>query len=172
VNPDLQRLSDGIQTSIYGMMPAQLGFHPVGKWSAAEILEHLYLSYTATIKGFERCLQKDTPLARQPNFMDGVRTSVVLRFRYMPEGRQAPRPTVPKGLPAEQVVAEIGAKISALDDIIFRCEARFGSQRRVLDHPILGPLTTRQWCRFHWVHGKHHLKQIARLRLRQAETSL
>jgi hypothetical protein len=51
-----------------------------------------------------------------------------------------------------------------MDDQIAKCEARFGKRTRVLDHPILGPLTGRQWRKFHWVHGQHHLKQIHKLR--------
>jgi hypothetical protein len=34
----------------------------------------------------------------------------------------------------------------------------------VLDHLILGPLTAAQWRKFHWIHGRHHVKQILRLR--------
>ena len=59
---------------------------------------------------------------------------------------------------------EIGPRISAMDDLIAQCEARFGKRTRVLDHPFLGPLTARQWRKFHWVHGRHHLKQIQKLR--------
>jgi hypothetical protein len=44
------------------------------------------------------------------------------------------------------------------------CEAKFGSRIKVLDHPILGPLSIDQWRRFHLVHGLHHVKQIRRLR--------
>jgi hypothetical protein len=51
-----------------------------------------------------------------------------------------------------------------MDEAIAQCESRFGKQNRLLDHPILGPLTGRQWRKFHWVHGHHHLKQIQGLR--------
>jgi hypothetical protein len=61
---------------------------------------------------------------------------------------------------AEKVVAEIGPQIVAMDKAIADCEARYGSRVRVLDHPVLGPLTARQWRKFHLVHGRHHVKQI------------
>jgi hypothetical protein len=32
----------------------------------------------------------------------------------------------------------------------------------LLDHVILGPLTVKQWKKFHLAHGLHHLKQIRR----------
>jgi len=55
-------------------------------------------------------------------------------------------------------------KIAAMDAIITEAESKFGSELRLLDHPILGPLQAKEWRKFHWVHGRHHLKQMQRLR--------
>jgi hypothetical protein len=66
-------------------------------------------------------------------------------------------------MPADKVMAEIGSQLAAMGKLIAQCEARHGTRTRVLDHPILGPLTAHQWCKFHWVHGRHHIKQISRL---------
>lgn len=156
----LQRLQDAIASATLGMTAEDLRRHPEGKWCAAEVLEHLYLSYTGTVKAFERCLQANQPLARAPVWKDRMRTLVVTGFGHMPQGRKAPQHTQPRGMVAEQVIRDIGSRISAMDAVIAQCEARFGKQTRVLDHPILGPLTARQWRKFHWVHGRHHLKQI------------
>jgi len=30
---------------------------------------------------------------------------------------------------------------------------------------VLGPLTASQWRKFHWIHGRHHVKQISERRL-------
>jgi hypothetical protein len=81
----------------------------------------------------------------------------------LPEGRKAPNNTVPRGLPVEKVRSEVGVKIAAMDEILAQCEARFG-RGRVLDHPILGPLTAAQWKKFHLIHGRHHARQILKLR--------
>lgn len=67
-------------------------------------------------------------------------------------------------MPAEKVLAEIGRKISEMDDVMTRCEEQFGTRRRLLDHPMLGPLTVAQWRKFHLVHGMHHVKQLRRPR--------
>jgi hypothetical protein len=47
-----------------------------------------------------------------------------------------------------------------MDEIIRRAEQRYGRRTRLVDHPVLGPLTARQWRKFHWVHGRHHVAQI------------
>ena len=52
----LTRLQNAIASATQGMTTADLTRHSNGKWSAAEVLEHLYLTYTGTGKAFERCL--------------------------------------------------------------------------------------------------------------------
>jgi Protein of unknown function (DUF1569) len=160
----LQRLQAAITSATLGMSIEDLRRHPEGKWSTAEVLEHLYLTYTGTVKGFERCLHEGKPLARTPMLKDRMRTFVVTGLGHLPEGRKAPERTQPRGMLADEVTREIGLRISAMDEVIAQCEARFGKRTRVLDHPVLGPLTARQWRKFHWVHGQHHLKQIRKLR--------
>jgi hypothetical protein len=159
----LQRLQDAIATATEDLDAETLLRHPPGKWCAAEILEHLYLTYTGTIKGFERCLEAGKPIARATTPMDRVRTLLVVGFNYLPDGRKAPKNTEPRGLPTERILAEVAAKISAMDLIIARAQEKYGAHARLLDHPILGPLRGPEWCKFHWVHGNHHLKQIRRL---------
>jgi hypothetical protein len=160
----LDKLKQSLESAVEGMSSEQWSWHPPGKWCAAEVLEHLYLTYTGTIKGFERVMTRGRPLASRPSMSDRVRTLVVVGFGHMPEGVKAPAVAVPKGLPMEKVCAEFGAKIAEMDAIITQCEALFGRRVRVLDHPILGPLTAPQWRKLHVVHGRHHHKQLLRLR--------
>jgi hypothetical protein len=160
----LDKLKGSLQSAVEGMSSEQLSWHPPGKWCAAELLEHLYLTYTGTIKGFERVVSKGKPLASRASMAQRMLTLVVVGLGHMPAGRKAPAMVLPKGLPAEQVRNEIGAKIVAMEAIIAQCEARFGRRVQLLDHPILGPLSATQWRKLHLVHGQHHLKQILRLR--------
>jgi hypothetical protein len=164
VDPLLQRLQKEIAAAVAGLTPEQLHQHPPGKWCTAEILEHLYLTYTGTVKGFERVVQAGKPLATTQTWRQRGQTLVVVAFGYFPSGREAPAVARPRGLAPEKVLAEIGSKISEMDDNLTRCEEKFGSRRKLLDHPILGPLTAAQWKKFHFVHGLHHVKQIRSLR--------
>ena len=164
MDPYLQRLQKAIASATDGMSAEDLHRHPEGKWSTAEVLEHLYLTYTGTTKAFERCLSEGKSRARTPLLKDRISAFVVTGLGHIPEGRKAPDHAQPRGRPVEDIVLEIGPRISAMDDLITQCEARFGKRTRVLDHPFLGPLTAGQWRKFHWVHGRHHLKQIQKLR--------
>ena len=160
----LQRLQDAITSATRGMDTAALTRHPEGKWCAAQVLEHLYLTYAGSLKGFERCLQEGRPLARSVTLKERVATLLVTSLGYFPEGRKAPERTIPRGIAAEEVVKALAGKLAAMDDLITQCETRFGRSTRILDHPVLGPLTAREWRKFHLVHGQHHVKQIWRLR--------
>jgi hypothetical protein len=160
----LEQLKKTLESAVEGMSSEQLRWHPADKWCAAEVLEHLYLTYTGTIRGFEKVIESGKPLATRPSLTHRLRTFFVVGLGHLPEGRTAPANTRPKGLAAETVRSEVGAKIAAMDAIISQCEARFGRGVKLLDHPILGPLTATQWRKFHLVHGRQHEKQLLRLR--------
>jgi len=164
----LRRLHEAITSATETMNSAQLSFHLPGKWSAAEVLEHLYLTYKGTVKGCEKCLTDGKPFARKPLLSDRVRAAVVVRFGYMPEGRKAPERSIPKGMLPEDVAGAIGPELLTMDNLISQCEARFGKRTRLMDHPVLGPLTAVQWRQFHSVHGQHHMKQIRALQQQSA----
>jgi hypothetical protein len=163
VDSHLHRLQAEIASSVAGRTAEQMAWHPPGKWSAAEVLEHLYLSYTGTVKGFERVAAAGKPLAAAKTWKQRAQTLAVVGFGYFPSGREAPAVARPRGTGVEQVLAGIGPAIAEMDEVIARCEEKFGSRRELLDHPVLGPLTGAQWRKFHLVHGLHHVKQIRRL---------
>ena len=160
----LEQFKANLQSAVEGMSNRQLDWHPPGKWSAAEVLEHLYLTYTGTIAGFERVMRKGKPLVSTATIGQRGLTLLVVGLGWMPGGFRAPAIVQPAGLPAEKVRNEIGEKIIAMDGIISQCEVCFGRRVRLLDHPILGPLNARQWRKLHLVHGAHHLKQLLELR--------
>ena len=165
VDPHLQRLQREISSAVAGLSPQQLTWHPPGKWCAAEVLEHLYLTYTGTVKGFERVAEAGKSLATRQSWKQRGRTFVVVGLGYLPSGREAPPVARPRGVPPEKVLSEIAPKIAEMDTIMTRCEESLGSRNKLLDHPILGPLTAAQWRKFHLVHGLHHVKQIRALQV-------
>ena len=160
----LEKLQQVLSESLNGMSSEEMSRHPPGKWCATEVLEHLYLSYTGTVKGFERVAEAGKSLATAATWAQRLQTLIVVGLGYMPPGRKAPAVARPRGLPPEKVRTEIIAAIRQMDEIIARCEASFGSRDKLLDHPILGPLTAPQWRKLHLVHGLHHVKQIRTLR--------
>lgn len=165
MDPVLEALTRSLQSAVDGLSEEQFTWRPAAnKWSVAEILEHLYLSYTGTAKGFEKMLAAGKPVFAPVTGKSRVRKLLVLRFNYLPFGRESPQSTRPKGLPPEKVRLDFPAKIAAMDAFIAKAEAQFGRGAPILEHPFLGPLTGAQWRKFHRLHGQHHRKQIIQLR--------
>ena len=164
MDPHLGRLRREIESAVASLSSEQLGWHLPGKWSTAEILEHLYLTYTGTLKGFARVVDGGKPVRSKPTWKHRARALVVLGFNFLPKGREAPPHARPRGLPGDKVLAEILPKISEMDEFLAACAAKFGRGIKVLDHPFLGPFSVDQWRKFHLVHGLHHVKQIRKLR--------
>ena len=159
----LQRALDAIDRETRGMTARQLAWNRDGKWSTAQILEHLSLAYSSTSKLMERCVQQGHAQAKQASLRERLITLTVVGIGYFPTGREAPEWTLPRGLDPDKVVTSIRAALADMDAKIAAAQARFGA-RVVAVHPIIGPLTARQWRKFHWVHTRHHMKQIRAIR--------
>jgi DinB superfamily len=66
VNIYLQRMQDAIAEATRDMDVAQLARHPEGKWSPAEILEHLDHTYRSTARALRKYLDADSPPPSYP----------------------------------------------------------------------------------------------------------
>jgi hypothetical protein len=131
-----------------------------GRWSIAEIVEHLDRTYSGTVKGLERCLAAGAPRVSSPTLKSRARTFVVVSLGMFPTGIPAPKHVVPTGaLLLSEVLARARGNLEALDVATRAAVDRFG-HGPLMDHPILGPFTPVQWLRFHRVHTRHHQKQM------------
>ena len=164
MNIYLQRIQDAIAEATRDMDAAQLTRHREGKWSTAEILEHLDHTYRSTATALQKCLDAGQPTARTPTFAQRLALGIVVGAGYMPGGRKAPEYTVPRGLRPDEVLRNLPAHIAAMDKVLAECEGCFGAHRKLGNHFALGPMTAHQWRKFHWVHTRHHIRQIARLK--------
>jgi Protein of unknown function (DUF1569) len=152
-----------IRRATNGMTLKQLAWHPEGKWSTAEILEHLTLTFVGTAKGMQRVAQSGVNGSGKATFQQRVGVWVVTRLGYFPSGRKSPEMVEPKSCEPATAVARIVEALTNMGGVLRDVENRFGSKAKI-PHPILGPLTVKQWKKFHSVHTRHHMKQVDRLR--------
>ena len=47
-----------------------------------------------------------------------------------------------------------------MDGVLDAMGAAAGTRTKVLKHPVIGPLSVDQWRKFHWIHTRHHARQI------------
>jgi Protein of unknown function (DUF1569) len=160
MNSCLDRLRHELDDAVGAAGAGELAKAPAGKWSAAQILEHLYLTYMYTTRGLEKCLQQGAPLATRAKLKDRFAALLVVNLGYLPGGRKSPERAVPRGMPAEDVRQAITVELQKMGSGLDDCERRFGAGTKILNHLFLGPLTADEWRKFHWIHGRHHARQI------------
>lgn len=164
VSSKLSDLRNQLAKAIDGMSAEDLAWHPEGKWSSAEILDHLNQTYRGTIKNCERCLAAGKSGASVDRSTKRWQRRVVLWLGYFPSGRKSPDNVLPRGTPIPQLTSEVFENVERMESVIARCDVEFGRGKAFAEHPMLGPLTASEWRKFHWVHGKHHARQIIRLK--------
>lgn len=169
VSPELEQIRRKVERVAGAMSRDDWRYAPPGKWSCAQILEHLLLSYTATTKGTQTAIQTGKPLGGQPRLRDRLATFCVARLGFIPSGRTAPEGTTPQEGSGVESLRQFNDALVAMDAALANAEKRFGRVAKILDHPVLGPMNTKDWRRFHRAHAAHHLKQIPKP-LRQASS--
>lgn len=136
-----------------------------GRWSIAEILEHLTLSLTLNRATLDKALASGEVRARRPRLAQWLARTLVIDVGYFPRA-EAPDRTQPQGsIPPERSLAAIREALLALDGTLGRVSDRFGEGVMVANHPYFAGLTVGQWRKFHWRHTVHHMRQV-RERLR------
>ncbi len=160
MSPELEFVRYETERATQGKSPNDWLRGPGGKWNSLQILEHLALSYAATTKGLLRTLEVGQPQSGNPELGQRIRRLYVLGVGRFPSGAEAPKQTTPRDGLGNDPLRRFNDALVAMDATLTDAEKRFGARTRVLNHPILGPLTVQQWRRFHQVHGRHHLKQV------------
>lgn len=157
---DLQQAYDALEQSAGGIGLDQLIARPHGKWTIAEILEHLGLAFAITVAGAERVLSSGRPAARHTDLASRLRAFVVVECGYLPTGRPSPKMVMPVGIDAATALPVALRNLRQMDAALTEAAKRFGESLKLMDHPVVGALSVRQWRRFHWVHTRHHVRQI------------
>jgi hypothetical protein len=170
MDPILQQLQNEIARSLENLDSAQAQISPSAtpeKWNIQQILQHLCLTYAFTETAFDARLAKGTPTRARPTLQQRIAQYFLITLGIFPKGREAPVQVTPPQIPSPVCGSDLAAysaqHLARLDRLFNKAEALFGSGR-CISHMILGPLTIRQWRKFHLVHGRHHIKQIRAIR--------
>jgi hypothetical protein len=160
MHPLLQRADRVLRESAGGLSVEALTRAPAGRWNAAEILEHLGLTFTGTSRGLQRLLEHG-PAPPQPRTIEQrAGRFLVLHAGYFPEGYDSPEARKPRGADPATVLDAALAQLAAMDAALDSAELHFGPRLPVMQHPLLGTLSVHEWRRFHWLHARHHARQI------------
>lgn len=166
MNNELAHARTAIRAATGALTVEQIAGAVPGRWSIAQILEHLLLGYQANVAALEKALAKGITLAKAPTRRQRLFRLVVIDLGYFPRA-EAPESVRPRGsVEAERIREAIDAALVRLDASLDRAAERFGEATPLLRHPYFAALTVRQWRKFHRRHTMHHLRQVrARARI-------
>jgi hypothetical protein len=133
---------------------------PAGKWSSAQIVEHLALGLTLSAETF-LARRNHAPMARRRRSpAQHVARFLVYSLQWFPPGRKAPERTIPSAeIGRRTAEAHFRAGVEAWDQV----DRALLPERRAnlfVKHPRMGDLTVEEWMEFHLIHARHHARQI------------
>jgi hypothetical protein len=155
----LERLRKEIAGVTAGLSDADWRRAPQGRWTSAQIVEHLGRSYGSTAKLLELSLAAGRPEIRSAKLLETVLRGLIVNIGFFPSGAQAPAMVVPKGNDGPAALARAMENLERMDTALTVAEEKWGNGL-IATHFRLGPMSASDWRKFHYVHGCHHLKQV------------
>lgn len=170
MHADLEAVAAMYEPVLAGRTAEDCHRHPGGdarRWDAEQIVAHLVMTYKSTNGLLRKRMETGQPVQELETLTQRFLQWLVIGRGFFPKGAQAPEFTLPdragwKAKSGAELLEELRAGLGEMDRVLAECEAMFG-RNAVGTHFIFGPLTARQWRRFHRVHGLHHLKQVKAL---------
>lgn len=138
---------------------------PPGKWTSAQIVEHLALALEWSATGFEERRARDPMIRRPSTIPQRVAKVLVMHLGWFPPllkapSRSTPAPHVDRAA-AEAHFRRGVERNEELAKLLLPARAR----DLFVKHLRMGDLTLPEWLEFHLIHARHHARQIrARLR--------
>lgn len=160
--PRFADLPDIVLGPLEGRSDAEWQQAPPGKWTSAQIVEHLALALEWSATGFEERRARDPMIRRPSTTGQRVAKVLVMGFGWFPPFLTAP----PRSTPAPHV-----------DRVAADAHFRRGVERNLelaklllpargrdlfVKHVRIGDLTLPEWMDFHVIHARHHARQIRR----------
>lgn len=133
---------------------------PAGKWTPAQIVEHLALGLNLSAQTL-LTRRNHAPMSRRRRTpAEHVAWFFIMGLRWFPPRRKAPERTTPaQHIDRATAEAHFLAGIEAWDQV----DRALLPERRAnlfAKHPRMGDLTVEEWMRFHVIHARHHARQI------------
>jgi len=160
----LEALEPMVLDSLEDLKDGQWHDAPPGRWSIAQIVQHLAIGVDAIVQRLEE--RKDrTDLVRRASARQQLLRHLLLGVGRLPPGRRTPAATEPGEKPDPKLaVAQYRMAVARLAALAETIPAE-QQGRLYVRHPILGDLNLAEWVRFFYIHNRHHAHQI-QVRLR------
>ena len=156
----LGELPDLVLGPLRGRSDSDWEHGPPGKWTPAQIVEHLALGLTTSAETLLKRRNHAAMSRRRRTPAEHVARFLIFGLRWFPPGRKAPERTVP---PPAVTRAHAERHFLAALELWDQIDRALLPERRTnlfAKHPRMGDLTIEEWMRFHRIHARHHARQI------------
>ncbi len=159
LSKQIEQLEPMVLKPLHGVTGDEWHRAPDGKWSVAQIVQHLALGVDIVARAFDHRGEK-APMRRRATTVQSVARTAVLAVGRLPNGFQTPQAAQPTPKPdPELVTAQFRMGVACLQKLIDDWPE--DRQRRVfVRHPRFGDLNLPEWVRFHFIHCRHHSEQL------------
>jgi DinB superfamily len=129
-----------------------------GKWSPAQVTEHVALAYERTRELLTRPPGRGIPRLFRLLIRHFYVRPILKNGRF-PSKAKAPKPFQPSGAPplAEALCARLEAAAHGLEEDF---EGQISAGKEILDHPVFGRVNLVDALRFQAIHTAHHRRQL------------
>ncbi len=159
VTHQLSRLEPIVFNSIHGIDSGDWRWAPEGKWSLAQIVEHLAITMDIVAEEFEQ-LAGEGGMERNATPAQSVMRHTLLGAGEFPKGMRAPDVSRPSDDPdAELAAARFRMAVERTRQLVEQWPEK-KQLETFLNHPVIGDLNLPEWVRFHYVHCSLHARQI------------
>ena len=135
----------------------------VSRWSPAQHLDHVARVLERVYRGIDVLLEDDDPRileSGRPSFA----ARMLLLTGWIPRGRgRAPEEVLPEPRPVRHRVRELLERVTAETHAYAAIGDALREAPGRLPHPILGAFNAAEWCRFAFVHTRHHLAIVGEI---------
>jgi hypothetical protein len=159
VRRQLAALEPMVFEQLHGLAPDHWHRAPAGKWSIAQIIAHLAVGVDRSSTVFEERATKKG-MIRRTNPGQAVLRHLLLLLGKFPPRLEAPTVTTPADNPDPDLVsAQFRMGVERFGTLVEAWPPEHQLEVFVA-HPFLGDLNLPEWVRFHYLHGRHHSRQI------------
>jgi hypothetical protein len=159
VSHHLARLEPMVLHPVRGIAGADWHRAPDGKWSIAQIMQHLAIGIDLVGEAFEG-LSGEAPMERQSKPYQSALRHLTLGIGKYPGTLKALPHAKPDAKPDPELVA---AQFRMGVEQYRTLAAEWPTEKqltRFVSHPVLGELNFPEWVRFHYLHCRHHATEI------------
>ncbi len=159
VSHHLNRLEPMVLHPVRGITGKEWHRAPNGKWSIAQIMQHLAIGIDLVGEAFDELSGADAMKRQAKPYQSALRHLTLGVGKYPGTLKALPHATPDAKPDPELVAAQFRMGVEQYKALASEWPTE-KQLARFVPHPMLGDLNFPEWVRFHYLHCRHHASEI------------